>query len=150
MSSPLYTRILDDIKTAMKAADKVTLGTLRMVSAAVKDASVNIGKETEDAHVLAVLTKSVKQREDSISQFTAAGRAELAGTEEAEMAVLKRYLPEPLSAAELEALVRKVIAETGAASKKDMGKVMGSLQPLVRGRADGKAVNQLVQALLPA
>ena len=149
MSSPLYTRILEDIKTAMKAGDKVSLGTLRMVSSAVKDLSVNVGKETADEHVLAVLTKSVKQREDSISQFRGAGREELAAAEEAEMAVLKKYLPEPLSAADLEALVRRVIEETGAASKKDMGRVMGALQPQVRGRADGKAVNQLVQSLLP-
>jgi len=144
----LIDSILSDIKTAMKTKDAAALTALRSLHAQIKDATVNAGKEmTEDA-VFACLEKAIKQRQDAAALYVRGGRPELAAKEEAEMALFKRYLPEPLSADALEALVRETIAAVGASSKKEMGKVMAALKPLVAHRADGKSVSQLVQSLL--
>ena len=149
MASAMYDRLMEDMKTAMKARDMSSVNTLRGVIAKIKDLTVNDGKEMTDDVALAVIAKAVKQREESIAQFTAAGRAELAEGEKAEMDVLKVYLPAQLSEEEVAAVVKAVVAETGAASKKDMGRVMKEVMARVKGQADGKLVSKLVGAALP-
>ena len=149
MASAMYDRLMDDMKTAMKAHDMSAVNTLRGVIAKVKDLTVNAGKEIDDDTALAVIAKAVKQREESIAQFTSAGRAELAENEKQEMATLVKYLPKQLSEDEVSAVVKAVIAETGAASKKDMGRVMKDVMARVKGQADGKLVSKLVGAALP-
>ena len=148
MASAMYDRLMEDMKTAMKAHDMSAVNTLRGVIAKVKDLTVNAGKEIDDDTALAVIAKAVKQREESIAQFTSAGRAELAENEKKEMATLVKYLPKQLSEDEVSAVVKAVIAETGVASLKEKGKLMGALMPRVKGKADGKLVNQIVQTLL--
>ena len=149
MASALYDKLMDDMKTAMKARDMSEVNTLRGVIAKVKDLTVNAGKEIDDDTALAVIAKAVKQREESIAQFTSAGRAELAENEKKEMEVLVKYLPKQLSEEEVAAVVKAVVAETGAASKKDMGRVMKEVMARVKGQADGKLVSKLVGAALP-
>ena len=149
MASPLLDRLMNDVKTAMKAGEKDTLTTLRMLHAQVKDATTNQGKEATDADVAAVLAKALKQRQDALAQFQQAARADLAANEQREIDLIKRYQPEQLSEAQIVELVKQAIAATGAASRKEMGKVMAALQPQVKGRADGKLVSQVVQAQLP-
>ena len=145
----MYDQLMNDMKSAMKAHDMSKVNTLRGVIAKAKDLTVNAGKEMTDEAVLSVIAKAVKQREESIAQFTAAGRAELAEGEKAEMDVLKVYLPAQLSEEEVAAVVKAVVAETGAASKKDMGRVMKEVMARVKGQADGKLVSKLVGAALP-
>ncbi len=149
MPSPLLDRLMNDVKTAMKAGEKDALTTLRMLHAQVKDATTNQGKDPTDADVAAVLAKALKQRQDALAQFTQAGRADLAANEQREIELIKRYQPEQLGEAQILELVRQAIAATGATSRKEMGKVMGALQPQIKGRADGKLVSQIVQAQLP-
>ena len=149
MASAMYDRLMEDMKTAMKAHDMSAVNTLRGVIAKVKDLTVNAGKEIDDDTALAVIAKAVKQREESIAQFTSAGRAELAENEKQEMVTLVKYLPKQLSEDEVSAVVKAVIAETGAASKKDMGRVMKDVMARVKGQADGKLVSKLVGAALP-
>ncbi len=148
MSSKLLDDLLADIKTAMKSRENDKLVALRSLHAQIKDATVNQGKETTDGDVATVLAKAIKQRQDSIEQFRAGGREDLVVKEQQEIEIYKKYQPAQLSQPEIEELVKKAIAETGAAGKKDMGKVMQALMPQVKGRADGKLVNQVVQALL--
>ena len=148
MASPLFDQLMNDIKTAMKSGEKELLVVLRTLHAQVKDATVNQGKEETDADVATVVAKSIKQRQDSVTQFKAAGRDDLANKELQELEWVKRYQPQQLSEAEVTTLVEKAIAECGATSRKDMGKVMQALQPLVKGKADGKLVSQIVQAKL--
>jgi len=145
----LYDTLMNDMKVAMKAHDMSAVNALRGVMAKAKDLTVNAGKEMTDEAVLQVIAKGVKQREESIAQFEAAGRAELAEGEKAEMALLKKYLPEQLSEEAVQALVKEVIVATGAASKKDMGKVMKEVMARAKGQADGKLVSRLVGAALP-
>ena len=145
----LYDTLMADMKDAMKARNMQGVNTIRGVIAKAKDLTVNAGKEMTDEAVLSVIAKGVKQREESIAQFMAAGRAELAEGERAEMEFLKKYLPAQLSEEEVAAVVKAVIAETGAASKKDMGKVMKEVMARVQGQADGKLVSKLVGAALP-
>ena len=145
----MYDQLMNDMKSAMKAHDMPKVNTLRGVIAKAKDLTVNAGKEMTDEAVLSVIAKAVKQREESIAQFTAAGRAELAEGEKAEMDVLKVYLPAQLSEEEVAAVVKAVVAETGAASKKDMGRVIKEVMARVKGQADGKLVSKLVGAALP-
>jgi uncharacterized protein YqeY len=140
--------LLADIKTAMKAQTPETLTALRMLNAQIKDATVNAGKEPTDEAVATIVAKAIKQRQDSVEQFKAAGRNDLADKEQREIELFRAYQPQQLGAAEIEALVRKVIAETGAAGKKDLGKVMQALMPQVKGKSDGKLVNQIVMAQL--
>jgi uncharacterized protein YqeY len=140
--------LLADIKTAMKAQDPDKLTALRMLNAQIKDATVNAGKDPTDEAVATIVAKAIKQRQDSVDQFRAAGRTDLADKEQREIELFRAYQPQQLGAAEIEALVRKVIADTGAAGKKDLGKVMQALMPQVKGRSDGKLVNQIVLAQL--
>ena len=149
MASALYDKLMEDLKAAMKAHDKAALNAIRGTIAKVKDLTVNAGKEMTDEAVLSVLSKGAKQREESIAQFTAAGRAELAETEKKELELIKKYLPAQLGEAEVAAVVKAVIAETGASSKKDMGRVMKEVMARRKGQADGKLVSRLVGAALP-
>lgn len=148
MGSPMLDKLLADIKTAMKAQDPDKLTALRMLNAQIKDATVNAGKDPTDEAVATIVAKAIKQRQDSVEQFKAAGRNDLADKEQREIELFRAYQPQQLGAAEIEALVRKVIAETGAAGKKDLGKVMQALMPQVKGKSDGKLVNQIVMAQL--
>lgn len=141
--------ILADLKAAMLAKDNIRRDTLRMLKSAIEYAKIEQKKEQlSDADILAVIKKQVKQRQDSIAGFDQGGRADLADKEKAEMAVLKSYLPEELSPAQLEEIVVAAIAETGAASKADMGKVMKVVQAKVAGRADNRAVSQMIGSKL--
>lgn len=149
MESELFGRLMNDLKVAMKAHDAAAVNAIRGVIAKAKDLTVNAGKEMTDEAVLQVLAKGVKQREESIAQFEAAGRGELAENEKKEMALLKTYLPEQLSDEAVAAIVKEAIAATGATSKKDMGKVMKEVMARVKGQADGKLVSRLVGAALP-
>ncbi len=144
----LKERITEDMKAAMRASDKERLSTIRMVQAAIKQREVDERITLDDAQVIAVLEKMVKQRRESIAQFEQGGRPDLAEKEQAEIALLKTYLPAPLSEAELDALVRDAISSTGATSIKDMGKVMGVVKAQAAGRADMGAVSARIKAAL--
>ncbi len=144
----LKTRIQEDIKSAMKAREGDRLGALRLIAAAIKQREVDERIDMQDADVLTVLEKMVKQRRESISQFDAAGRQDLADKERFELSVIGAYLPEPLDAASLAAEVTAAIAEAGATSARDMGAVMALLRPRLLGRADMAVVSQQVKALL--
>lgn len=141
-------QIKEDMKTAMKAGDKETLGVIRMLSAAIKQIEVDERKELNDAETLAVLDKMTKSRRESIKQFREGGREDLAVIEEAEIKVLQTWLPEQLTEDEISALVADAIKNTGAESMKDMGKVMGVLKPQLQGRADMGAVSGTIKAQL--
>ena len=144
----LKLRITDDMKAAMRAKETARLGTIRLLLAAIKQKEVDERTELDDAAVSSIVEKLIKQRKDSISQFQAAGRDDLVAAEQAELVVLQAYLPEQLSAAEVEAAVVAAIAESGAASAKDMGKVMGLLKPRLAGRADMGQVSALIKTRL--
>ncbi len=144
----LKQRIQDDMKTAMKAADKRKLGVIRLILAAIKQREVDERIELDDTQVLAVLDKMVKQRRDSIEQYTKADREDLADQERFEVGICQTYLPEALDEDELIALVDAAISATGAASMKDMGKVMSQIKPKAQGRADMGAVSKLVKERL--
>ncbi|HNR22286.1 MAG TPA: GatB/YqeY domain-containing protein [Steroidobacteraceae bacterium] len=146
----LKERITEDMKAAMRAGEKERLGTIRMLQAAIKQREVDERITLDDSQVLAVLEKMVKQRKESITQFTAGGRADLVAKETAELELLQAYLPEQLSDAELDALVNAAIAQTGASSIKDMGKVMGLVKGQAAGRADMGAVGARIKAKLGA
>ena len=149
MAAAMYDKLMDDLKGAMKARDMGAVNAIRGVIAKAKDLTVNAGKEMTDDAILQVIAKGVKQREESIAQFTEAGRAELAENEKKEMELLKKYLPEQLSEEAVAAIVKEAVAATGATSKKDMGKVMKEVMARVKGQADGKLVSRLVGAALP-
>ncbi|ALS21305.1 MULTISPECIES: GatB/YqeY domain-containing protein [Paenibacillus] len=144
----LSERLNDDMKLAMKSQDKFKLSVIRMVRAAIKNIEIDQRKTLDDQEVLDVLNREIKQRKDSLQEFEKAGRDDLAENLKAEIAVLMEYMPQQLSDEEVKAIVQQTIQEVGASSKADMGKVMGALMPKVKGRADGKLVNQLVQQLL--
>ncbi len=144
----LKAQLTDDMKTAMKAGDKERLGVIRLINAAIKQKEVDERVEMTDELVLAVLEKMMKQRKDSISQYEAAGRDDLAAVEKMESAIIQGYLPQPLSQAEIEALVAQAVADTGADGPQAMGKVIAVLKPLLAGRADMGAVSALVKAAL--
>ena len=141
-------QINDAMKAAMRAKDKPRLGAIRLIQADIKRIEVDERIEVDDARVLAILDKMVKQRRDSITQYEDAGRQELADIEIAEITVIQDFLPTALSDDEIAAMVAAAVAETGAASMADMGKVMGILKPQIQGRADGGAVSGLVKAAL--
>jgi len=149
MASAILDRILADIKEAMKAKASDTLMALRTLHAAIKDQTVNAGVEATDETVGAVIAKALKQRADSVEQYAAAGRTDLVEKEQKEIDLFRVYQPRQMDRAEIEVVVRECIAESGATSKKEMGKVMQVLMPKVKGRADGKLVNQVVLSLLP-
>jgi uncharacterized protein YqeY len=148
MDSQLKQRIQEDVTAAMRAKDKPRLGTLRLVTAAIKQLEVDSRKQLGDPDVLAVLEKMLKQRRDSLQQYADAGRQDLADQESYEIGIIDAYMPEALPVEELAALIDAAIAETGAASMRDMGKVMAVLKPRVQGRADlGAVSNTLKQKL---
>jgi uncharacterized protein YqeY len=144
----LKEQITEDMKAAMRAKDTARLGTIRLLTAAMKQKEVDERIELTDAAVLAIIEKMIKQRKDSIIQFEAGGRQDLADIEKAEVAVLSTYMPASLSDAEVQVEVAAAIAATGAAGPQDMGKVMGVLKPKLAGRADMTAVSGLVKSAL--
>jgi len=144
----LKQRITEDMKTAMRAKDKESLGTIRLMLAAIKQVEVDKRIELDDAAVLAILDKMVKQRRDSITQFGKAGRDDLVAQEQSELDLIQTYMPKALDPAEVDALIDAAIADTGAGGMSDMGKVMGWLKPKLQGRADmGKVSGQIKQRL---
>ncbi|WP_336291432.1 GatB/YqeY domain-containing protein [Aeromonas dhakensis] len=144
----LKDQLKDQQKLAMLAKDKQRLGAIRLLMAEIKQREVDTRVELDDQDILAVVTKMVKQRRDSISQFEAAGRQDLADRESAEIVVLQEFLPQQLTAAEIAALIEQAIAESGAAVMADMGKVMAVLKPKIQGRADVGAVSAQVKTRL--
>ena len=144
----LLKKIEADFLVAYKAKSEVEVGVLRMLKTAVKNRQVELGAEPDDAEVLDLVAKQLKQRKESIDQFSKAGRDDLASKEEAEVEFLARYMPEPLTAEETEALVDATIAELGAEGMKDMGRVMGAITASHKGRVDGKALSVLVRTKL--
>ncbi len=146
--SDLKLKIGEMTKVAMKARDKKRVATLRMVNSEIKRIEVDERRELTDEDVLGILNRMLKQRHDSLSQFEAAGREDLAEKERFEIGVIREFMPEPLSAEALAALVDEVVASTGATEMKDMGRVMGALKPKVQGRADMGALSGLVKARL--
>lgn len=144
----LIDELKDAQKDAMRAKNKVRLGTIRMALAAIKQREIDEQVTLGDSDILAVLTKMVKQRQDAASQYDAAGRDDLASTERAEIVELESFLPQPLSEAELAALIDEAMASTGASRMQDMGKVMGVLKPQVQGRADMGALSAQIKQRL--
>jgi uncharacterized protein YqeY len=132
----LKQQLTEDMKTAMRGSDKQRLGVIRLILAAVKQREVDERIELDDTQTIAVLEKMVKQRKDSVSQYVAANREDLADVERAEMAVIEAYLPAKLGEAEIDALIEAAIAETGASSARDMGKVVAAVKAKAAGRAD--------------
>lgn len=145
----LTEQIRADLTESMKARTAERTSTLRMLQAAMKNEQINSGHELSDEEAMTVIRKSVKQRQDSVEQYTKGNRPELAAKETAEIEILKTYLPPELSDAELESAVREIVASTGAQSKKDMGKVMKEATARYKGRADGKKIQEIVSRLLP-
>lgn len=146
----LTEQIRAHLTESMKARDADRTSTLRMLQASLKNEQINLGHELADDEALAIIRKSVKQRQDSIEQYTKASRADLAAREQTEMNLLKTYLPAEISDSELESGLREIIASTGAQSKKDLGKVMKEATSKYKGRADGKKIQEIVSRLLPA
>lgn len=140
--------ITEDMKTAMRAADKPRLGVIRLILAAIKQREVDERIVLDDTQVIAVLEKMVKQRKDSVSQYAAAGREDLADVERAEMGIIETYLPAKLSDAEVDALIDAAMAETGASSARDMGKVVAAVKTKAAGRADMGQVSARIKARL--
>ncbi len=145
----LTDRVRADLTESMKARTADRTSTLRMLQAAIKNEQINAGRELSDEEAMAVIRKSVKQRLDSIDQYTRASRADLAAKEQAEIEILKAYLPPELDEAELEAGLREIIASSGAQSKKDLGRVMKEATAKFKGRAEGKKIQEIVSRLLP-
>ncbi|GAF65962.1 hypothetical protein BTS2_2862 [Bacillus sp. TS-2] len=141
----LLERLNNDMKSAMKNKDKLKLSVIRLVKASLQNEQIKIGRELTDDESLTVLNRELKQRRDSLHEFEQANREDLATKIRDEITILEIYMPEQLSEEELSELVKDTIAEVGASSKADMGKVMGALMPKVKGKADGSLVNRLVQ-----
>ena len=149
--SELSQQITEDMKNAMREKNTLALGAIRMLKSAIKNAAIEKGgadAELTDPEIITVIRREVKKRQDSVEQYTTAGRMELVEQEEAEIAVLNGYLPEPLSEPDLLAIIDAAIAETGATSRKEMGAVMKLVQDRTAGRADGKTLSQAVMAKL--
>ena len=144
----LKEQIKADIKDAMRAKDTAKRDTLRNLSAAIKQIEVDERKDLTDSEVEAILTKYAKQREDALTQFKEAGRDDLVEKEQAELEIVRAYLPEPLTDEELSAMVKEIIVQVGATSMKDMGKIMGAVKSKAGSRADGGKVNKLVKEIL--
>ncbi len=150
MSSTLKPKLMSDMKSSMKSGDKQRLGVVRLILAAIKQIEVDERIELDDTRILAVLDKMAKQRRESISHYGDAGRDDLVAVEQAEIDIIQEYLPEALSEAEINDLVEQSIAATGAATIKDMGKLMAALKPQLQGRADMGKVSQLIKSRLSA
>ena len=146
--SELKKRITDDMKSAMKDKDKQALKAVRMILEAIKQKEIDERIELDDAQVMTVIQKMVKQRKDSISQFSDAGRSDLVEIEEAELEIINNYMPEQLSEEEVASFVDKAINDSGANSMKDMGKLMGMLKSQLQGKADMSLVSQLIKSRL--
>ena len=144
----LKAQLTEDMKTAMRAKDSASLSTIRLVNAAIKQYEVDERNEADDARVVAILTKMIKQRKDSAQIYADAGRADLADKENAEIDVLNRYMPTMMSADEIQAAVAAAIVDSGAAGMADMGQVMGLLKTRLAGQADMAAVSQVLKATL--
>ena len=144
----LVDTIMADIKEAMKAHQMEAVTALRGLHAQIKDATINAGKPLTDEAVIACVNKAIKQREDSIEQYTAGNRDDLVAKERAELELIRKYQPKQLDEEEILAIVKETIAETGVTSIKEKGKLMGALMPKVKGKADGKLVNAVVQKIL--
>jgi uncharacterized protein YqeY len=144
----LKTRITEAMKAAMRAQEKARLGAIRLIQAEIKRVEVDERIEVDDARVLTILDRMVKQRRDSIQQFRAANREDLVEIEAGELVVIQDFMPQPLDAAELEALIDAAVRDSSAASMKDMGRVMAILKPKVQGRADMGLVSQRIKARL--
>jgi uncharacterized protein len=144
----LKERITEDMKSAMRAAEKERLGTIRLALAAIKQREVDERISLDDTQVLAVLEKMIKQRREAITQFEAGGRADLVAKENAEITVLQGYLPAQITPAEVDALISEAIAASGATSIKDMGKVMAAVKPKAQGRADMGAISARIKQKL--
>jgi uncharacterized protein YqeY len=141
-------RLQNDVKIAMKSGDKVRLGTLRLILAAIKQREVDERIQLDDTAILGVLDKMVKQRRESISQYEQGGRTDLADIERAEIDIVQHYLPQPLSESEVARLIEEALSQSGATAIGDMGKVMAILKPILQGRADIAAVSKIVKSHL--
>ena len=146
----LKQQLTDDMKTAMKSGDKERLGVIRLINAAIKQREVDERIQLDDTQVLSVLEKMLKQRRDSVSQFQAAGRTDLADKETFEIGVVQSYMPAQLSAADVDAIIAATIAEAGATGPKDMGKVMGLVRPKVAGKTDMGKLSEIIKGKLAA
>ena len=146
--STLKARITEDMKTAMRGQDKPRLGVIRLMLAAIKQQEVDTRTELDDSTILAVLEKMLKQRRESLRQYTDAGRLDLANQEQFEIGIIQDYMPQALAVDELDALIQQGIAEAGATSMRDMGKVMNWLKPQVQGRTDMGQLSGLIKAKL--
>lgn len=147
-ASPLKEKLTADMKAAMKGGEKERLGTIRLILSAIKQQEVDMREPQSDEQILTILDKLAKQRRESISQFTDAGRDDLAAKEQSELEIIQTYLPEQLSDDEIDTLIDEAMATTGAASMQDMGKVMGVIKPKAQGRADMGAVSAKIKARL--
>lgn len=148
MGSSILECILADIKEAMKSKDNETLVTLRTLHSEIKNIEINTRKKITDEDVASVIAKGIKQRQDAVEQFEKGGRNDLVDKEQKQIVLYTKYQPKQLNRSEIEELVAKIIAETGAETKKDMGTVMKNLMPLVKGKADGKLVSEIVNTKL--
>ena len=146
--SELKNQIIADMKSAMKAKDSATLKAVRMIVEAIKQKEVDTREDLDDQGILAVIQKMVKQRKDSIDQFTQAGRDDLVSVEEAELKVINLYMPKQLSESEIESVVDQVISQTGASGMQDMGKLMGVLKAELSGKADMGTVSNIIKSKL--
>lgn len=144
----LKDKLTEDLRQAIRQGDEQRKSTLRLAMAAIKNAEIEKRRDLEEGELLAIIAKEAKQRHESIAEFERGGRQDLADREKAELEVLLAYLPEQLGREEIEAQARQIIQEVGATSPAQMGQVMGRLMPLMRGKADGKVVNQVVKELL--
>ncbi|GIO65598.1 GatB/YqeY domain-containing protein [Paenibacillus sp. FSL M7-1455] len=144
----LSERLNEDMIQAMKSKDKFKLSTIRMVRSTIKNLEIDLKRTLDDNEVLDILSREIKQRKDALQEFKKADRDDLAANVEAEIEIIGQYLPAQLSEEEIKVIVQQTIQETGASSKADMGKVMSALMPKVKGRSDGKVVNQVVQQFL--
>jgi uncharacterized protein YqeY len=144
----LSEQLNEDMKRAMKNQDKFSLSVIRMIRSAIKNVEIDQKKTLDDNEVLDILNREIKQRKDSLQEFEKAGRDDLAETLKKELEVIAVYMPEQLTEEEIKAVVSQTIQETGVSSKAELGKLMSALMPKVKGRADGRLVNQIVQQLL--
>ncbi|MFD0715083.1 GatB/YqeY domain-containing protein [Paenibacillus sp. GCM10027626] len=144
----LSERLNDDMKQAMKNQEKFKLTTIRMIRSSIKNLEIDLKRPLDDNEVLDILSREIKQRKDSLQEFKKAGRDDLAKDIAAEIEIISVYLPDQLTEEEIKVIVQQTLQETGASSKAEMGKVMAALMPKVKGRADGKLVNTLVQQFL--
>jgi len=144
----LLTKLNDDMKAAMKGKDKESLQVIRMLKASLQNEKINLGRDLTDEEELAIISREMKQRRDSLAEFEKVGRDDLAEKTKSEIAIVERYLPAQLTEDEIRQLVSQAIEQTGASSPKEFGKVMGVVMPKVKGKADGNQVNAIVKELL--